>query len=51
MKEIYFDIGEEYGKVIFIRYNPDNYVPSFGKQFESLDRLKSLIWWERNGNI
>ena len=45
MKQIYFDIGEEYGKVIFIRYNPDNYIPSIGKPFETLERLKSLVYW------
>lgn len=45
MKQIYFDIGEDHGKVIFIRYNPDNYSPSFRKEFNSFERLKSLLNW------
>ncbi len=43
MKQIYFDLGLEYGKVFFIRYNPDPYTPSYGGQFNSKQRLEYLL--------
>ena len=42
MKEIYFDIGIDNGKVLFIRYNPDKYTPSYGKEFATPQRLDHL---------
>ncbi len=41
MKRIYFDIGTE--KVLYIRYNPDKYVPSHGKEFLESMRHDYLI--------
>ena len=43
MKQIYFDIGIEYGKVLFIRYNPDTYKQSYGSIFTTNEKLDSLI--------
>ena len=43
MKQIYFDIGIEQGKILFIRYNPDVYKPSYGDTFTTNEKLNSLI--------
>jgi hypothetical protein len=43
MKQIYFDIGIEHGKVLFIRYNPDNYEQLYGETFTTNEKLDSLI--------
>jgi len=41
MKKIYFDIGVE--NLLFIRYNPDNYEPSYGKVFSENKRFEYLV--------
>jgi hypothetical protein len=41
MKKIYFDIGTQY--LLYIRYNPDKYTPSYGKEFSELKRHEYLI--------
>jgi hypothetical protein len=43
MKEIYFDIRLEEGKILFIRYNPDSYKPSYGDTFTINEKLDSLM--------
>ena len=40
MKRIYFDIGVE--KLLYIRYNPDGYVPSYGDEFPESRRMNFL---------
>ena len=41
MKQIFMDIGTQ--KVLFIRYNPDSYKPSYGNEFSTIDKLDSLV--------
>ena len=46
MKQIYFDIGVENAKVLFIRYNPDEFKAK-GKKIDisQTNRLKELENW------
>jgi len=50
MRQIYFDIGTE--KVLYVRYNPDKYIPSYGKVFLEGRRheylLKILSQYQQN---
>lgn len=39
MKQIYYDIGLENCKLLFIRYNPDDYKPVYGNVFATVQRL------------
>jgi hypothetical protein len=41
MKKIYFDIGVE--NLLYIRYNPDDYRPSYGKVFTESKRQEYVI--------
>lgn len=43
MKQIFFDLNVDEGKVLFIRYNPDTYKPSYGRVFTKLERLNYLV--------
>ena len=41
MKQIFFDMGTS--KVLFIRFNPDKYKPSYGVEFTLNNRLETLL--------
>lgn len=41
MKQIYHDLGTN--KVVFIRFNPDEYIPSYGKKFNITKRYEYLL--------
>jgi hypothetical protein len=41
MKQLYFDVGTE--RLLIVRYNPDNYRPSYGKIFSETERLRYLL--------
>jgi hypothetical protein len=43
MKQIYHDIGLEDLRLLFIRYNPDKYQPSYGSEYSNLRKLKHLV--------
>lgn len=43
MKQIYFDLGIEHGKLLFVRYNPDGYTPGYGGVFTTIRRLGYLV--------
>lgn len=44
MRQLFFDLNSE-KPGIFIRYNPDSYKPSFGKQYSQSKRHDLLIKW------
>src|SRR5690606_3017529 len=48
MKQIYHDLGIEHCKLLFIRYNPDKYQPSYGTEFTPQQRLDYLIKYIRD---
>ena len=41
MRQLYFDIGTE--KLLIIRYNPDSYIPSYGKILSEVQRFNYLL--------
>ena len=43
MKQIYHDLGMYACKLVFIRYNPDSYRPSYGSEFKTYERLSYLL--------
>ncbi|MHB1954072.1 MAG: hypothetical protein ACYCOU_10025, partial [Sulfobacillus sp.] len=42
MRQIYFDLGVEGQKLVFLRYNPDRYIPSYGKEKTTSARQEHL---------
>ena len=49
MRTIYMDIGSE--NLLFIRFNPDKYKPSYGKEFNLQERLEILVKILKEYNI
>ena len=41
MRQIYFDVGES--NLLFVRYNPDSYIPLSGKKLSTKQRQEFLL--------